>query len=342
MNNPLNVRIILFASLIFFPLYSGAQDIHFSQLHTVSQMLNPATSGIMSPQFRFSNNYRNQWKQLDIPYNSDYLSLETKLRILGRPIGFGAFLLHDQSSNIYLTADKFYLSFSHALNFRNHQIAFGLQPGLVFKSFNSNVITFGSQFDPGSENYNPNLPSGEDFLNDKMSYFDLNGGILWRTKINKIRYTAGFSINHLNRPVESFYNRNDSTQLPLKYTLHGSLAIPIGEKFEVMPVYLYSYTSGSSEFIGGAITSYLPNISQLAVRKLYVLSQFRTNPFENIDAIILGGGVKFHSIDFCISYDFTVSSLRKASRFQRAFELSLVYELFRTKAEKETEPCFML
>jgi type IX secretion system PorP/SprF family membrane protein len=341
MNYRLKIRIILFVNLFFLLVYADAQDIHFSQLHTVPLLLNPAATGIMESVLRVTDNYRNQWRQLDFPYVTNYLSVEGKMKILGQPLGIGGYFLHDQSSNMYLTADKFYFSLSYSFYLRNNQFVIGLQPGWVLKSLDSRFISFGSQFDPDQEIYDPNAPSGEEFLEDGMNYFDMNVGILWRSKIKRLFPSAGMSLHHINRPVESFYNRNDSTRLPVKFSADGSLSIPIGKKYRLLPLFLYSSTAGSTEFLGGLIASCYPDIPNLAVNKLFGMAEFRLDPFQTVDAFIIGGGLGYAAFDLCISYDLTVSSLSRASLFQRAFEISVIYNFKRRKTNSETQPCFM-
>jgi type IX secretion system PorP/SprF family membrane protein len=342
MNKGLKIRIILFVNLIILFVYSEAQDIHFSQVHTTPLLINPASTGIMESTLRLTDTYRNQWRQLDFPYVTNYLSVDGKMELLGRSFGIGAYFLHDEASNLYLTADKIYFSISHSLYFRNNQFAIGLQPGWVLKSLDSRQIIFGSQFDPDQETYDPGLPSGEGMLEDKMNYFDMNIGLLWRSKINRLLPGAGISVHHINRPVESFYNRNDSSKLPAKVTVHGSMSIPIGEKYRLIPLFLYCSTSGSVEFLGGLVASYHPNIPNLAVNKLFGMAEFRMDPFQTVDALIIGVGMGYSAFDLCISYDFTTSSLSKASGLQRAFEISLVYNFNRKKRGRDSEPCFML
>ena len=218
----------------------------------------------------------------------------------------------------------------------------GIQPGFVIKSLDKNSVTFGSQFDPGLQTYNPGLPSGEGLLNENLRHFDLNAGVLWRSKIRTIFYTAGFSISHITRPPESFYTKDITPHLPLKFTLHGDMQIPLGERYSIDPQYMYSSSSGTREFIGGGIGSFYPQNDILAVHKIYSLLQFRINPPENVDALIIGAGAVYHTFDLCISYDLTVSALRRAPRVQGAFEISLIYNMTRQKTNGENEPCFML
>lgn len=337
----LNVRIILIVCLFFTSLYSVAQDIHFSQIQTVQQQLNPASTGVMTPQMRFTANYRNQWRHLGFPFVSNYLSMEGKTRLFGRPAGMGALYLHDRSSGGYLNADEIYFSLSHSFYYRNNQLVIGLQPGLVIKSLDMNSITFGSQFNPDLQQYDPNLPSGEKYLNENLRHFDLNAGILWRSKIKTIFYTAGFSVSHVTRPSESFYNKLITPRQPLKFTLHGDMKIPLGDRYSIGPQFMYSSTSGTREFIGGAVGSFYPHDNSMGIHKIYSLLMIRINPPENVDAMIIGAGTYYHSLDLCLSYDLTVSALRKAPQVQGAFELSLIYNLTWQKPESDNPPCFM-
>ena len=342
MFNALNVRIILIVCLFFISLSLEAQDIHFSQVQTVQQQLNAACTGVMEPQLRLTMNYRNQWRRLGFPFVSDYVSLEGRTRAFNRPIGIGAFLLHDQSSSNYLRADKVYFSVNHSFYFRNHQIVVGVQPGLVIKSLDKAAITFGSQFDPDLEIYNPGLASGEGLLNENLNYFDLNTGVFWRSSIRNIFYTAGFSVGHITRPAESFYKGIDTPGLPLKFTVHGNVAIPLGERYTISPLYMYTSSRGTREFIGGAIVTWNLQNNSLSIKRVYGFLQMRINPPENVDAFILGAGTKFHAFDLGISYDLTVSGLRKTPGILGAFELSVQYNLNRQKTESDNEPCFML
>ncbi len=338
----LNVIIIAIVSSTMVQLNISGQDIHFSQVHSIPVYLNSANTGIHKDDLRVCNTYRNQWSKIDFPYHSYYLSADGSIPAFGRKLGIGAYFLHDQSSSLYLTADKIYFSLSHSSYLGNHQIVAGIQPGIVLKHYNTSRLTFGSQFDPDGEVFDPDLPSNEEFLNNKMRYFDLNAGVLWRSKMNNLFLTTGFSVSHINRPVESFFDENDSTHLPGKYTFHGDLIIPLFQKFKVNPVILCTFTKGAREFVGGVLTAYYPGSSMLAVEKVYVVSNFRINPVKTIDALIIGGGAAIANLEIAVTYDINVSSLRKASNYQGAFEVSLIYTLNRRKTKDITEPCIML
>jgi type IX secretion system PorP/SprF family membrane protein len=336
----LNIIIFVIAASFFFKNSILAQDVHFSQYFTTPLLVNPANTGVSGDDMRISNNYRNQWAKIDAPFNTFYFSLEKKLQVYHRQFGIGGSIIHDQSSSFNLTAEKFQLSLSYTRFYNNQQFVFGIQPGIVFKYYNSNGITFGSQFDPITGKFDPSLPSQENLLNDHMVYFDFNAGVLWQTLIKSMKPMAGFSIGHINRPTESFSASGSGSPLALKYTFHAQVEIPLNSRFDVTPCFLFGYTPGAREFVAGGIGGYSVNNFFIPVKKVYAINMYRINPVTNIDAIILGGGVKILSIDIGITYDINVSSLHNATNFQGAFEVSLVYS-GGFKPKPTIEPCII-
>ncbi len=340
--NALNVINLILVLFIFAGVKNYAQDIHFSQFKSTPLFINPANTGISTSDIRFSNDYRSQWQQIDKPYNTLMLAFDARMNVYNRRIGIGAMVVHDQSSGDYLNSDKFFLSFSHTFFYRNQQIVIGLQPGYVLKKISNNSITFGNQFDPNGQVFDPSIPSNEVDLNDDLSYFDLNVGVLWQTRIKTILPAFGVSIDHINRPIESFYTDNSEKPLPLKYTAHGNISIPVTKKYLIEPQALFSYTKGSKEFIGGASLYYYPGIQNLKLERLYGISALRINPVRNFDALILGVGIDIAGFDICFTYDINVSSLREVSRYQGAYEISVLYNISRKQNTHKAEPCFML
>lgn len=339
----LNVIIIIsFVSLFVCNLNALAQDLHFSQLHVVPLHTNPANTGTSEADFRFMNLYRNQWRKIDVPFNTLQFTADKKIKMFGRQFGLGGLVLYDESSSLYLNALNLYISLSHAFYYRKNRFTVALQPGFVNKQFDNRRITFASQFNEGSEEFDPSFPSNEDFLNNKLSYFDLNAGVLWQSRIKTWKPALGFAINHINRPVESFYSGNDSSRVALKYTFHGQMYIPIKSKFSFEPQFIYTTSNGATDFVFGAMSAFYPLKDNIAVRKLYAISNFRVNPVQTVDALIIGVGMQYMNFDVCISYDFNVSSLREATRYSGGFEISLVYIYQPGLNKSDLAPCFML
>jgi type IX secretion system PorP/SprF family membrane protein len=297
---------------------------------------NPANAGSSEEGLRFSTGYRNQWASIGNPFNTFYVSLDKRLIISEQMFGIGASVIHDMSAGNRLTADKVNFSLSYSLFYNNSQFVFGVQPGFVFRRL-SHGLTFGSQFDPVGQIYNEDLPNFESSFSNN-NYFDLNAGFLWKANIKSLVPSTGISISHINRPSESLMNNSDSASLPLKYTFHGNIGIPVTSWFEFTPCYLFGYTPGAREFVAGGIAGFKQNSIE-SIKKIYAMNLYRINPARNIDAIIIGGGIRFTKFDLGISYDINVSSLRKATNFRGAFEVTLVFLNGSPRPKKFIEPC---
>jgi type IX secretion system PorP/SprF family membrane protein len=338
----LKIAIIVVAAVFFLLPEAGAQDIHFTQVQATPLLINPASTGISDYDFRLVCNYRNQWRTLEKPYNTYSISADTRLFIGKQAIGMGAFLVHDLSMGDRLITDKFYFSISYSRFFRNHQVIIGAQPGLTFRNINLDDITFNSQFNSTDGRFSSSLPSYENLLSDRLSYFDCNAGLLWRTRIKDYQLAAGFSVDHLNRPVESFMKGPEDEHLPLRYNLHGNILIPLTERMDMIPLILYNQTSGAHELVAGSILGYSFADVVRTVTSAYTLALLRINPVANFDALMLGAGIQVFKFDLCVSYDLNISGLHKATNFYGAFEISLIYRNIHTRSGEAVKPCYML
>jgi type IX secretion system PorP/SprF family membrane protein len=319
-----------------------AQDIHFSQFFAAPLLTNPANTGMSGKTIRVANIYRNQWAKVGSPYQTIITSIDKEVNISGHLIGIGVLLLHDQSSSFNLSANEFMLSLSYSKIINNQQFTFGLQPGFVFKSFNLEGMTFGTQFNQVSQFFDATIPSLETGLNDRLKYFDVNAGIFWRTMIRNIMPSAGISVSHLNMPLQEFSTSSTGTRLPLKLNFNSEVSVPFNAIIDLKPEILYSYTPGASELIFGSIGDYYISMSNMQVTKLYAVTMFRVNPLRNIDAFILGGGAEFRQFNLGLTYDFNISPLHKVTYFNGAFEVSLIYTGKNRANNKTSQPCYIL
>ena len=319
-----------------------AQESHFSQINKTPVITNPANAGVMDYEMRITNNYRNQWKSINIPYNTLHFGIDKKIRAFKQQFGISINVLNDLSQSNVIASNAFMFALSYARFFERHQFVGGIGLGTVFKNFDLHNLTFGSQFDPDLGTFDVSSASNENNLDQDLSYNDLSAGILWRSKVRDLEPLLGFSMYHLNRPDISFFNDDHPEHLSLKYTLHGNILIPVDSKYSLTPVFYYSYMGQSHEMISGAILGYRPGEFKLPIQKVYGSSFFRINPARNFDAMIIGGGIEFYNFDLGISYDFNVSSLRKVTNFQGAVEISLIFINGRPRKKGSSEPCYML
>jgi type IX secretion system PorP/SprF family membrane protein len=320
----------------------NAQDIHFSQFYNAPILTNPANTGMSGENIRVANNYRNQWARIGVPFETFCTSVDKKLVILNHSFGLGGLVIHDQSSSYNLSGNEFMLSFSYSWFFNNQKLTIGLQPGIVYKSYNRKDLTFGTQFDQISELFDSNLPTLESGLDDHLHYFDLNFGIFWSTLMQNYLPSAGISVSHLNMPIQKFSTSSSGTRLPLRISINSEVIVPFSSNINLTPGMLYSYTPGSAEFLLGSTVNYSPAKSVVQMNELYAVAMIRVNPVRNIDALILGGGLKFMNFDLGLTYDLNISPLRKATNFNGAFEISLMYISGRQTRKSTYQPCYII
>jgi type IX secretion system PorP/SprF family membrane protein len=319
-----------------------AQDIHFSQFFAAPLLTNPANTGMSGEDLRIANIYRNQWAKIGIPYQTFSTSVDKKLTISGHSFGLGGVILHDQSSSFNLSANEFLASISYSRIMRNQQITIGLQPGFVLKSYNMTGMTFGSQFNQSIQLFDETLPSLESGLSDRLKYFDLNAGIFWRTIIHNILPSAGISVTHLNMPYQKFSTSSTGTRLPMRLNLNSEVTVPVNSRINLRPCMIYSFTSGTNEFLLGSSGDYSLAMPNIPVRKLFAVTMLRMNPVRNMDAFILGGGAEFMQFNLGLIYDFNISSLHKATNFNGAFEVSLIYTGKKHARDNTSQPCYIM
>jgi type IX secretion system PorP/SprF family membrane protein len=291
---------------------------------------------------RIANIYRNQWAKIGIPYETLTTSVDRKLAIAGQSFGIGLAVIHDQSSSFNLSANEFMISLSYSRIIRNQQLTVGVQPGYVFKSFNLEGMTFGSQFNSVSEFFDATLPTLEDGLADRLNYFDLNAGLFWRTMIRRLMPSAGVSVSHLNIPVQKFSTSSTGTRLHMKLNVSGGVMVPVSDRIALNPSLIYSYTPGTNEFLLGSTVDYSLLRSISSVQKAYVVAMFRMNPVRNVDALILGGGAEFMNFNLGLVYDLNISPLSSSANFNGAFEVSLIYKGKGHIRNNKSQPCYII
>lgn len=339
------IRHLVSAAIIL--LISGivelkSQDIHFSQFFAAPLLINPANTGMSGDDIRITNIYRNQWSNVGVPYETFGTSIDKKFTLAGHSVGLGGFILHDQSSSFRLSSNEFMVSVSYSQIIRNQQITVGLQPCIVLKSIDLGGITFNSQFNPSSQIYDQTLPSLENGTGDRMRYFDLNAGVFWRTMIRTVMPSAGISVSHLNMPVQRFITAAEGTRLHMRLNVNSEVIIPVSSRINLIPCVLYSFTNGTNEFLLGGTGDFSISWSNIPVEKLYAVTMFRSNPWRNIDAFILGGGAEFLQFSVGLIYDLNISPLHKATHFNGAFELSLIYKGNRKTRDNTSPPCYII
>ena len=324
-------------TFILFLMPSQAQDIHYSNFNASPLYLNPANTGNFIGDWRVSGVYRNQWRAIGIPFQTSSVSFDKQFYLYGQNISGGLFFINDESGKVGLNVNKLYVSGAYYKNVRNNDLRIGFQAGYVFKSFNYAEMTFPNQFDMGTGYYNNSLSSYEDNVGDRLSYLDINLGLVWRTKINIFEPELGFAIYHFNRPNESFILSNQN--LPMRNVAHAGLKIDLTENLYVRPKGLYMSHFKATDLIVGSDIGYKIIGHKTNVREAFGGLYVRNGFGQSVNSLAVLAGVTVGRLDIGLTYDFNMSSARAMPTTQGALEISLVYKSISTVLNSYSIPC---
>ena len=319
--------------------FSGSygQDIHFSQFYNSPLSVTPAFTGYFNGDWRLSNNYRTQWRSVAIPYNTVSVGFDRKFKLFYENFGGSIYIVNDNSGYAHLQVNKIYLSGAYHKLIGKNEFHFGIQPGFVFSDFSKDGLTFPDQYDPFAGGFNNQLPSGENNLNDKLSYLDINIGCAWNGELGKLKPLAALSIFHLNNPKQSFLGENN--HLPLRTVLYGGGIYPLNNKWQLLPHLLYMFHKNANEFLLGSNAEIKLKDNVLKINSIYGGLLYRDGFNLKIDAVIGIVGLKFKNFDIGLSYDFNISHLKVATDTKGAIEFSLIYTNMASFINKITLPC---
>ena len=332
----------LFLLLIVFTLSLRpglyAQDVHFSQFETSSLFMNPALTGDYHGDWRIGTIYRNQWRSVADPFESNLFYFDRHFYLYSKQINIGVVGIHDVSGVAKLTNDKVYLSISHTVQNGRSAINIGIQPGLAIKYFDVQNLTFPSQYDNSIGHFNNELDNFErGFDNTSVSYLDIGAGLSWSMNLPKIRPSVGFAIFHLNQPNESF--NSQESKLSIRQVIHGNVLFRLKENRYLKPSFVLNAQNKANSILIGADVGKKYNNRSNKIKELFGGIYLRSGFSRNYDAIIPMAGFQYKNVRIGMSYDVNISSLNIASESRGAFELSLIYTALSTVPKHSTIPC---
>ena len=303
-------------------------DPHFSQYYAYPLYLNPALTGVINGDLRVTSNFKNQYPTINNAYQTGALSVDF------RPtdkVGVGFNMIDQAAGDIGYNYFGAYGSFSYTVSVANNgygKLNFGLQAGLINRSFNANKAQFGDQFNP-EIGFDPSLPSNENFLSTNATIFDAGIGAFYYDgdPLHNTNAFGGISLSHLAHSKDNFAVENGTSYLPIRYTIHGGLRIKASDFFDIVPHAIFIDQQKAQEKAVGAYSELkLQNDGGLILGGMY---RFK-------DAAIFNVGYHLNSLLIGVSYDVNNSSLTGATAGQGGMELSISY-VFR-KHIKAPEP----
>ena len=317
----MKTKTVLLALTVIFIANSKtlAQDAIFTQWENMPIYLNPALTGNFDGKVRVRAQYRDQWRSIlkKGSYKSSAISADYKFsNTSARKISVGAFILRERAGSLDFRDNGFHITSSVIQPLGNpdmahHAIALGFDAGWASKSLKGNAQW------PG---WPPPPPT---YIDEKTSYPDVSGGLLWDYQSNThFSYQLGAALHHINKPNVSFSDTSVS-KLYNRFNLHGKVEIPLFRGFSMAPSFLY-YSQGPAEQLAFGLNNrwYLksinPNFVQLGIfaktTKSYDgttdISVYVLSATAEINSILFGvsfdhfDGIDSNAYEFCLGYTF--------------------------------------
>jgi type IX secretion system PorP/SprF family membrane protein len=331
-----SIVIALFLTLLQ-ARFLHAQDIHFSMFDMSPLTLNPANTGNMEGDRRFSNSYRNQWKAIGKPLQTFAAAYDQRLYFLPGNISGGLIFINDQSGGIDLVENKIMLTAATKFYKGVNSLSLGAQAGYCTKFIALNDVTFPEQYNRDKGQFDSRLANGETQFGLRQSYIDVNAGALFNHPMAKGNLQIGTSVFHLNRPDDSLLGNGDG--LRARYSFNAQLIHHLNEKWYIRPSLLLMTLQKAQDFMVNALGGQNLPSNEMGIKRAWFGIALRTGLNRNGDAAIPMVGLEFNFVEVAMAYDINFSELQVATNNRGAFEFSLIYTSRNTSVENRIIPC---
>lgn len=327
-----------------------AQEARFAQFYASPLYTNPALTGVMEGQLRFTANYRELYTS--ILGNEGFKTIAAGLEIR-RPVGrgnffgFGAQFLRDQAAGNFtrnqgVISGSFQKKLAGGRRGPSYFLVGGAQLGFGQNGFDVQKLWFSNQFfvDPSSRAafIDRGLSSGETFgQNSSGLYLDFNAGLLWYGVIDKnLSFYVGGAAFHLNEPNISYIGASD----PLRRRIVGHAGAELGlgsSGFSILPAAIVQLQGPATSITSGANFRYTQkDWKEVALRAgLWLHASNRIDKIA-ADAAIVTAVLELEQLQFGLSYDLTINDLKRSNNGRGAFEISMIFTQkanYRSKVE---------
>jgi type IX secretion system PorP/SprF family membrane protein len=303
-----------------------AQDIHFSQFYENAILRNPALTGIFSGDYKVGVNYRNQWSNISVPFQTVLASAESRITVneeTGDNFSFGVTATYDKAGSINFNSFQVYpaVNYNKALEDKHQSyLSAGFTAGYIQRSVDPSKMTFASQYQGGG--YDPGNASNENITNTKNTYFDVGAGVSFNSSLgefNNINYYLGAAAYHINKPKAAFSESEAFLRLNTKWNGNFGFQYLANNQLGFTMHANYSKQGTYQEIIAGVLGSWRTIDASLnSVFTFYGGVFYRVN-----DAWIPTVKLDYKSYSFTVSYDINSSGLKTASDGMGGMEISV-------------------
>ena len=313
-------------AVALFANYLQAQDLHFTQFFNSPLTTNPANTGfIPDADYRIGGHYRNQFSNImSVPYKTTSIFADAQLfrdRLETGWLGIGGVVLSDVAGSGSLRSTKVYGSVAYHQQLGNSSLlSAGFNVGWANKRIDQSKLKFPDQFDG---KFFDNPITSVSLNNSSVSYMDVQAGMNYAYFPQENVYiNAGYSIHHVNRPKETFFNDNTNAgRIPMRHIGFLNAILKVNDRVIINPNAYFTTQAKSTELVVGLNGNY--NLSEFGEKQLVAGLYYRLG-----DAIAPMIGFELKNVKFTFSYDATMSSLNKFNGYRGASEFSIIKKGF--------------
>lgn len=293
-----------------------AQDVHFTQYNNAQAFYNPACVGLFDGDFRINMNYKNQWHNVPVRYNTVSLYSDISLlqnRIGNDKFGMGFSLLHDVAGDARLsnTAVGLALGYTKALDKGKHFLSAGFQAQYHVRRFDVSKLNFEPD---ATQNF-------ETFSFTKKRYISAGLGLSYRVKFNEnIKWINQISMFNINQPNTNFYEQDIQAKVPMRLCLQTNMELKGTGLATIIPRVIYTMQGTSSELVVGLEDKIVLNDRASEYRAVNIGLYWRSK-----DAIALAFGFAIRNVQTMLSYDINYSKFETASKGNGGAEIAFIY-----------------
>jgi type IX secretion system PorP/SprF family membrane protein len=323
------IPVIVILVLTFVNRSLAQVDPHFSQYYAYPLWLNPALTGIVDGDTRFTGNARDQWAGINGGYKT--VAFSGDFRTTDK-ISLGFNMIDQMAGTAGYNYFAGYGSFAYQIAVSHsgyHRVNFGLQAGVINRSFDPSKLQLDDQYNSSTGYFDPSLPNFENFATSSATVFDASAGIFYYdgTPSNSANVFFGGAVSHLVPVKDPLATNGLNSRIPLRITIHGGVRIRASGVLDFTPHVLYVNEQQNMIRAAGMYMEF-----KLKEESSFILGgMYRLN-----DAAIANVGFHVNSMILGLSYDYNTSGLQGATNRQGGYELSLSY-VFKKRVRIETQ-----
>ena len=332
-----------------------AQDFHYSQFYNAPLHLSPGLTGIFRGDARMMANYKSQWSDVPVDYQTVTLMYDQKFLRVSNDDGFfsgGVAFNYDRAGDSKLTWANLDLnaSYTRALS-EQVFLTLGGKAAIISRGFDQGNLRYDNQFDTGRGTFDPSLPSGENFNNDSHVFPDFSAGLNLRLQAKqtdvlvdrnnrRTHLDIGVALHHLTRPDQSFF---DAATVPLERRL-SPYAVGTLQVLPIVDVIAAATYQNQGPFydelvmmLGGKLW-----LTNKLGRQVSVMAGMGLRRDAIQDSYWPTFEVGFNNLNVALNYDFNTSGFDIATENRGGLELSVRYVIKKARPLPEFKVCPLL